>query len=232
MAILSGHEVGAAAPENRAPRLAAGTELLGEYQDSGYQTPKYLICRADGQVLQLSRLLYLLADALDGREAGQIATSLSAELGQDLTADHVTYLVEERLRPAGLVDPYGTDADGANPAAAPTRSDPLLALRYRVGVVPARISWRIAGVFRRLFARPAWIAVLGAFVTLDLWVVLQGDLMSRLSAGATTLKWINSWSAAPGWTCTATPWSPPSGAHGPAVAGRRRRSPSPPRPPN
>ena len=32
-------------------------------------------------------------------------------------------------------------------------------------------------------------------------------------------QWINSFSAAPGWMCTATPWSPPSGARGPAVAG-------------
>jgi transposase-like protein len=36
-------------------------------------------------------------------------------------------------------------------------------------------------------------------------------------------KWINSWSAARGWMCTATPWSPPSGARGLAVAGSRRR---------
>jgi putative peptide zinc metalloprotease protein len=187
--ILTDHEVGAsaAASENRALRLAEGTELLGEYQDAGYQTPKYLICRADGQVLQLPRLLYLLAGALDGRDTKRIATSLSAELGQDLTAEHVTYLIEERLRPAGLLGPDGTDADGASTATAPTRSDPLLALRYRVGVASPRISWRIAGVFGPLFARPAWIAALAAFVTLDLWVVLQGDLMSELSAGATTL---------------------------------------------
>ena len=39
------------------PRLADGTELLGELKDSGFAQPQSLIRRADGQVIQLSRLL-------------------------------------------------------------------------------------------------------------------------------------------------------------------------------
>jgi putative peptide zinc metalloprotease protein len=168
-------------------RLAEGTELLGEYQDSGYRTPKFLVRRADGQVMQLPLLLYRVACLLDGRDAGRIASELSAELDQDLTAEQVSYLVDERLRPAGLLAVDHTDPDDLGTATAPTRSDPLLALRYRKGVVPAAVTWRIAGVFRLLFTRPAWVAALGTFVALDALVLLQGDLVDRVTAGATTL---------------------------------------------
>jgi putative peptide zinc metalloprotease protein len=176
-----------AVPEDPVRRLAEGTELLGEYQDSGHQTPKFLVRRADGQVMQLPLLLYRVASLLDGRDAGRIATDLNAELGQDLTADQVSYLVEERLRPAGLLAPDHTDTNGPGTATAPTRSDPLLALRYRKGVVPAGVTWRIAGVFRLLFTRPAWVAALAIFVALDALVLVQGDFVGLVTAGATTL---------------------------------------------
>jgi putative peptide zinc metalloprotease protein len=177
----------AAVVEDPVRRLAEGTELLGEYQDSGYRTPKFLVRRADGQVMQLPLLLYRVACLLDGRDAERMATDLSAELGQDLTADQVSYLVEERLRPAGLLAPDHTDAHDPGTVTAPTRSDPLLALRYRKAVVPARVTWRIAGAFRLLFRRPAWVAALATFLALDALVLLQGDFVGRVTAGATTL---------------------------------------------
>ena len=37
--------------DEAAPRLAAGIELIGLFQGSGYKEPPYLIRRADGQVL-------------------------------------------------------------------------------------------------------------------------------------------------------------------------------------
>ena len=43
------------------PRLANGVELLGEYQGSGYAQPPSLVRRADGQVIQMSPLLYRVA---------------------------------------------------------------------------------------------------------------------------------------------------------------------------
>jgi putative peptide zinc metalloprotease protein len=172
----------------RVHRLAAGTELLGEYKDSAYQDPRYLVQRADGQVMQLPGLLYRVACSLDGRDDDQIAAEVNAELGQDLTAEQVSFLVEERLRPVGLVAPDdgepATPDDGVVVAPPmPVRSDPLLALRYRVGVIPAGVAWRIAGFFRAMFARPAWIVLLSAFVAADLWIVAQGDILGRMVAG-------------------------------------------------
>jgi putative peptide zinc metalloprotease protein len=48
-----------------------GLELLGEYQGSGFAEPRYLVRRCDGQVIQLSRLLYLVVAAVaDGSGDG------------------------------------------------------------------------------------------------------------------------------------------------------------------
>lgn len=166
-------------------RLAEGTELLGVYADSGYQEPKYIVCRADGQVMQLPELLYRVAESLDGHTVGEVAADLSARLDQELTAEQVLYLVDERLRPVGLVAREPTEAGDAGAAPRPVRADPLLGLRYRVDLVPERIARRIAVLFRPLFLRPVWMAAVAAFVAVDVAILAQGDLVGRLSASVT-----------------------------------------------
>src|ERR1700685_3524418 len=49
------------------PRLAAAVEPIGEYQGSGLAEATYLVRNADGRVVHLSRLLYLVVSAIDGR---------------------------------------------------------------------------------------------------------------------------------------------------------------------
>ena len=63
-----------------APRLADGVRLLGEYQGSGYTDPRYLIARRDDQVIQVSRLLYLVSARLCGRTP---AEAVAAEVSQE-----------------------------------------------------------------------------------------------------------------------------------------------------
>ena len=76
------------------PRLAEGVELLGEYQGSGYSQPPSLVRRADGQVIQMSALLYRVACRIDGsRDPAAIAELVSEDLGRSLTADQVRYLI-------------------------------------------------------------------------------------------------------------------------------------------
>ena len=113
--------VGAPGPVET-PRLADGVELLGEYKDSGYSQPPSLVRRADGQVIQMSRLLYLVACRIDGsRDPAAIAELVSGDLGRSLTADQVRYLITSKLLPLGII------ADQAAPAA-PPKASPLLAL--------------------------------------------------------------------------------------------------------
>ena len=64
------------------PRLADGVELLGEYKGSGYSQPPSLVRRADGQVIQMSALLYRVACRIDGsRDPEAIAGLASARPG-------------------------------------------------------------------------------------------------------------------------------------------------------
>ncbi|HKR49125.1 MAG TPA: hypothetical protein VJT72_05995 [Pseudonocardiaceae bacterium] len=159
------------------PRLAEGVELIGEYQGSGFQEPRYIVCRDDGQVIQLPRLLYLLASSLDGRrDLVQVAALLSVEFGRAVSAEQVSYLIENRLRPVGIMaaDPGAAEGDGAVPRK--VKSDPLLALKFRVGVVPERAVWGIAGIFRPMFWPPVILSALAIFVAVDVVIIAQGGL--------------------------------------------------------
>jgi putative peptide zinc metalloprotease protein len=171
----------------KVPRLAAGTELIGEYQGSGFQQPRYLVRRADGQVLQLSRLLYLLMATVDGqRDQAQVANLLSAEFGKAVRPEQVEYLLDTHLRPVGImaIDPQLGDTDTADPHRGPSggtprkavKSDPLLGLKFKVGVVPESVVWRIAGLFAPMFWPPVILAMLAGFVGLDVLIIAQGGL--------------------------------------------------------
>ena len=107
--------------------------MLGEYQGSGYSQPPSLVRRADGQVIQMSPLLYQVTCRIDGsRGPAAIAELVSGDLGRSLTADQVRYLVTAKLVPLGVA------AAGGVPAAPPTAS-PLFALRAR-GTRPAAVT--------------------------------------------------------------------------------------------
>jgi putative peptide zinc metalloprotease protein len=169
-------------------RLAEGTELLGEFQDSAFEQPKFLVQRADGQVMQLPALLYRVAGSLDGRTNDQIAAALTGETGQELTGEQITFLVEKRLRPAGVIASDSTGDPGtADARKPPVKADPLLGLRYRAGVIPAGVAHRIAGIFQPLFARPVWITLLTAFVAVDAWILTSPDILGQAAAGVESL---------------------------------------------
>src|SRR5438128_4995703 len=118
----------------KVPRLADGVELLGEYQDSGYRQPPSLVRRPDGQVIQVSPLLYQVTCRIDGsRGPAAIAELVSQDLGRSLTADQVRHLITSKLLPLGIV------ADKAAPAV-PPKANPLLALRARGTLLPERAA--------------------------------------------------------------------------------------------
>ncbi|MBV8958710.1 MAG: hypothetical protein JO087_08080, partial [Actinobacteria bacterium] len=64
------------------PKLAEGIELIGEYEGSGFKEAPSIARRADGQVLQLPKILYLVAEAIDGqRTFEEIAARVSDQIG-------------------------------------------------------------------------------------------------------------------------------------------------------
>jgi putative peptide zinc metalloprotease protein len=159
------------------PRLADAVELIGEYQGSGFIEPRYLVRRADGQVIQLSRLLYLLVASLDGqRDLAQLAEVLTAEFGKTVQPEHVSYLIDKRLRPVGIVAPEPQTPDSAKRTAMLVRADPLLGFKFRVAIIPERVVWSIAGLFGPIFWPPVIFAALTAFLTLDALIIAQFGL--------------------------------------------------------
>ena len=161
----------AEAPLGGAPaRLSAGAELLGEYEDSGFREPRYLVRRGDGQIVQLSRLLYLVASCLDtGADVDETSRYVSERLGREVSAENIAYLIDRKLRTTGLV---ATPGSGDNAAA--TRANPLLALKLRLPLVPERVHGRVTNSLRPAFRPPVVLGVLAAVVAFDTWLGVAG----------------------------------------------------------
>jgi putative peptide zinc metalloprotease protein len=152
------------APNGAPPKLAEGIELIGEYEDSGYIDPPSIARRADGQIIQLPSLLYLIAENADGRASyEEIAERVTAESGRGVSGDNVRFLVDEKLRPLGVL----AQADGSSPEVA--KADPLLALKLRVAVVPARVVHAITTLFYPFFFPPVVAAAVAGLIAFDVW---------------------------------------------------------------
>ena len=148
--------------------LAPGVELIGEYEGSGLKDPPYIVKRADGQVVQIPRLLFLIARALDGgRTTREIAAIVTEQAGRGMSADDVRYLIDNKLRPLGLVAGSGGSVVPAG------RSDPFLALRMRAAIVPARFVRAASSLLRPFFLPLVVGAALAWLVAFDVW--LFGD---------------------------------------------------------
>jgi len=165
-------------------RLVPGVRLLGEYQGSGFVEPRYLVARSDGQLLHVSRLLFLVATALrESRSPTSAAQQVSAAYGRTLTPDGLVLLIEHKLQPMGLarVDrpaPPGAavpPAPGPSPAPAfPSTS--LLALRFRRVLVSQDATRVVAAALAPLFHPVVVVALVGSLLAADTWLVRSASL--------------------------------------------------------
>jgi putative peptide zinc metalloprotease protein len=81
-----------------------------------------------------------------------------------VSADNVRQLVDERLRPLGVI----ASGNGAEPEL--KKLDPMLALKLKAALVPERVVNAITTVFKPLFFPPVILAVLAGLVALDVWL--------------------------------------------------------------
>lgn len=138
--------------------------MIGEYEGSGYKEDPYIARRSDGQMVQLSELLYLVAENCDGqRSYGQIAEQVSGSFGKDVSADNVQYLVDKKLRPLGVV----TQADGSSPQ--PPKQDALLALKFKKTLLPEKGVNVVGAALRPLFWPVVILPILAAVIAVDVW---------------------------------------------------------------
>lgn len=165
-------------PERPAPRLTPGMQLHGEYEGSGFTDAQYIAQRSDGQVLQLSRLLYLVASEVDGeRGLPEVAEAVSARAGRPVSADNVDHLVRNRLVPAGVVAVGEDEEPGPLP-----RTDLLFGLRWRGTLLPASWVVRVARTLTGLHTPPVVLLVVGCCLLVDFWLFVSYGAVSSLVA--------------------------------------------------
>jgi putative peptide zinc metalloprotease protein len=157
----------------------AGQRDLGCAQGSGLNAQRYLVQRADGQVLQLSELLHLVVREVSiDRDAAQIAAAVSAAYGRLLTVEGLGHLLERKLAPMGLV----VNADqGVSPIPVKQQqSDPLLSLRLRGTLLSERAVGRVAPVLAQLFRPMIVVVALAGLLITDVTVFRQGSVLRAL----------------------------------------------------
>ena len=153
-----------------------GVSLLGEYEGGGYDEPRYLVSRSDGQMVLVSRMLNaVLAGVTDDRTLAEVAESASHTYGAVLSPEAAHYLIEKKLKPLGLAG-FG-EKEEEQP-----RANPLLALSLRWVLLPASAVRRLAAILHPLFLPSVIAMVLLALLVLDGWLVATGHANASIHA--------------------------------------------------
>ncbi|MET3810116.1 hypothetical protein [Arthrobacter sp. UYEF3] len=155
------------------PVLADGVQLIGETKGSGYKQAPSLVRRADGQTIQLTRLLYQVLEAVDGRRGlEEIAEHAGSRSGKPVSAANVQTLIDTQLLPLGLL----RLADGSQPEV--KKSNPLLGMRFRYSVTDPERTRMLTAPFATLFNPLIVVAVTAAFLATCWWVLMVKGLAS------------------------------------------------------
>ncbi len=159
-------------------RLVPGVELLGAVTGSGLVQKTFLVQRPDGQVIQLSTLLNLILKmAATEPTTDVLAHKVSDRYGKELDPAGLTQLIEQKLRPLGLIE----DATGLVPMDEPApTARPILALRLKGTILPVRAVNRLAGLLRPLYFPPVVILSIAALIGLDISLFFSGNVISAL----------------------------------------------------
>jgi len=148
---------------------------VGEYEGSGYKEPHHLARRPNGALVQLTDLLHLVASHADGqRSLADIAAAVSEQFGKTVSEDNVRALVEDKLRPLGVL----AAADGTSPDVPPP--DPLLGLKFRCTLLTAGATRVVTTSFTPLFAPFLVIPVLAGLAAFDVWLFFVHGLADSL----------------------------------------------------
>lgn len=150
------------------PALAPGVKLAGEMHESAFKDPPWLIEREGAGYVQVTELLYRIAEQCDGQhDLEEIATAVSDATGRGVSLDNVKQLVGAQLLLKGLVQ----TADGkVLQNAGGARS--LLAINMRQRMIGADRLDPFARALELLFWPPVLITVVVAALALQAWLYL------------------------------------------------------------
>src|SRR5688500_18242859 len=107
------------------PQLAPDVQLAGQLEESAYKEPPWLLEREESGYVQVTELLYRIAERCDGKRTyEEIAEEVSQETGREVSKENVAQLVTRELLAKGLV----ADAHG-KVVKPPVAARSLLAIR-------------------------------------------------------------------------------------------------------
>ena len=165
------------APEQ--PTLAPGVQLVGEMPDTAFVESQWLILR-DSQFIQLTELLYRIAEQMDGRKTlDEIAAGVTDATRWLVTGDQVEQLITSKLVPLGIVEGDGED-ESADPRSAPPSGPSPLGVGLRAKVVGPRVIEPVTRVFQYLFAAPVVVAVLLAAAGAHYWLYRERGFLAAI----------------------------------------------------
>jgi putative peptide zinc metalloprotease protein len=160
---------------NARPVLVADTQLLGRYESPGMTDERYLVRRADGQVILLTFVLYVIVtDLAQNYDLEHVAFDISERLGQTVDATTVAEVIDIRLKPMGIL---------ASPEKVPARQSPVLSLTMKGTLVPPRVVRFLSRVFRPLYWPVTVVCALVLLVVADyhtFFVVGVSDALAQM----------------------------------------------------
>jgi putative peptide zinc metalloprotease protein len=161
------------------PRLASNVELVGEMVESAFETPPWLLSR-DGRYVQVSRLLYSVAEQADGeRSVEEIARAVSEAIKRDVTADDVRVIVGNLMRSGIIALPEG--AAQGSVQLAPDQGSPL-ALRMKMRMLSPRVIDPVTALLQFLYWPPVLVLALAAAAAVEVWVYFSHGVGQSIHA--------------------------------------------------
>jgi outer membrane lipoprotein-sorting protein len=157
-------------------KLPAKVELLGQMSGSGFERQPWLVQR-DSQFIQLTELLYLVLERVDGeRTADEIAQSITDSTQWIVTGEQVRHVLQTKLLPLGLVIAPGTAA-----VPRPKERSPL-AVYMRVQMLGPKWLDPITRVLRHLFHPVVLVPMLVLAAIAHWWLYRVHGLTGSLDA--------------------------------------------------
>lgn len=163
-----------AVPER--PHLAPNLELCGRMADSAFQEAQWL-ASCDGRFIQLSELLYRIAEQVDGtRNLEEIADAVSDAVDRNVSAANVRQLLERRLIPLGIV----ANGDGTVLGSKAGAMRSPLSVNMRMAVLTPRAIDPATRVLQWLYWPPVLLAVLAAGAVAQGWLLFVHGIGSSV----------------------------------------------------
>jgi putative peptide zinc metalloprotease protein len=136
-------------------------------QESAFKDPPWLLEREGSGYLQVNALLYHIAEQCNGRQTTEeIASQVSAQMGQEIAADTVRRLVLNPLITQGLV----ARADGTVVQTTQRAGLAPLQLNLKMAMVSPRVIAPLTALLRALYWPPILLLVLIAAAVAQGWM--------------------------------------------------------------